>query len=103
MRWYRKAAEQGFAQAQLALGNMYMKGRGVAQDYKEAAKWYRQAAEQRFAAAQCSLGRMYENGWGVPGIIQKQSNGIEKPLNRGTTRQNKLWPGLWKHTKTACP
>jgi hypothetical protein len=35
MRWYRKAADQGLAQAEMSLGWMYDSGQGVAQDYSE--------------------------------------------------------------------
>ena len=45
-KWYRKAAEQGYADAQYNLGNMYDKGRGVPEDKAEALKWWRKAAEQ---------------------------------------------------------
>jgi hypothetical protein len=38
--WYRKAAEQGHAQAQFNLGELYRVGKGVAQDYIEAYKWF---------------------------------------------------------------
>ncbi len=58
-------AELGYAPAQYNLGNMYHKGEGVAQDYKEAAKWYRKASEQGLAAAQYNLGCMYYDGQGV--------------------------------------
>ncbi len=34
--WWRKAADQGFADAQYILGVMYVNGRGVPQDYVEA-------------------------------------------------------------------
>ena len=44
-KWYRKAAEQGHANAQHNLGNRYRKGEGVTQDYAEAVKWYSKAAE----------------------------------------------------------
>lgn len=54
-KWSRKAAEQGHADAQLALG---LTGLGVPQDYAEAVKWYRLAAEQGDAAAQSNLGFM---------------------------------------------
>ena len=37
--WYRKAAEQGHAFAQIRLGDMYADGRGVPQDDVEAYKW----------------------------------------------------------------
>ena len=61
----QKAAEQGDASAQYKLGWMYDKGRGVAQDDKQAVAWYRKAAEQGDASAQYKLGVMYENGKGV--------------------------------------
>jgi tetratricopeptide (TPR) repeat protein len=65
VKWYRKAAEQGVADAQCYLGCMYDIGRGVKQDYAEAVKWYRKAAEQGVADAQCYLGCMYADGAGV--------------------------------------
>ena len=55
LKWYRKAAKQGDASAQYALGLMYGVGQGVAQDYKEALKWYRLAAEQGNADAKQKL------------------------------------------------
>ena len=66
VKWYRRAAEQGLASAQYALGWMYYKGRGVPQDDAEEAKWYRRAAEQGLAIAQYNLGWMYYKGRGVP-------------------------------------
>ena len=44
---------------------MYFSGKGVLQDYAEAAKWFRKAAEQGFAAAQNNPGMMYKEGRGV--------------------------------------
>ena len=44
VRWYRLAAERGYAVAQLSLGVMYSDGRGVPQDDVEAQKWYNLAA-----------------------------------------------------------
>ena len=44
---------------------MYTEGKGVPQDYSEAAKWYRLAAEQGHADAQYNLGWMYDKGQGV--------------------------------------
>ena len=66
VRWYRLAAEQGNATAQLNLGVMYAKGEGVPKDDAEAVRWFRLAAEQGYAAAQLNLGVMYDNGRGVP-------------------------------------
>jgi TPR repeat protein len=42
--WYRQAAEQGDAQAQMNLGLMYAKREGVAQDYVQAHRWLNLAA-----------------------------------------------------------
>ena len=67
VRWYRLAAEQGDAAAQVNLGVDVLKTDGVSpRDDAEAVRWYRLAAEQGDANAQYSLGSMYENGRGVP-------------------------------------
>ena len=44
--WYRKAADQGFADAQNDLGAMYDNGLGVPQDYVQAHLWFILAAAQ---------------------------------------------------------
>ena len=53
--WYRKAAEQGYAEAQNNLGLLYAGGRGVAKDEAKAVEWYRKAAKQGHEAAQYNL------------------------------------------------
>jgi TPR repeat protein len=61
----RKTADQGDAQAQYRLGEMYDTGERVAADDAEAVKWYRRAAEQGHPGAQWLLGYKYEYGSGV--------------------------------------
>ncbi|MHC2519034.1 peptidoglycan-binding protein [Bradyrhizobium diazoefficiens] len=56
LKWYRKAADQGNANAQFGLGFMYAAGRGVARDLSESRKWYQRAADQGNAAGQTGLG-----------------------------------------------
>ena len=63
--WYRKAAEQGNASAQLNLGCRYFNGEGVEQNKAEAVKWFRKSADQGEAKAQYNLGVCYSNGRGV--------------------------------------
>ena len=46
LRWYRLAADQGFALAQYVLGVMYTNGVGVPQDYVAAHMWLNLAASQ---------------------------------------------------------
>ncbi len=65
IKWYKKAAEQGYAYAQNDLGFLYEMARGVERDYQIAASWYRKAAEQGNASAQSNLGLMYYQGHGV--------------------------------------
>jgi hypothetical protein len=55
VRWYRKAAEQGYAEAQSNLGGAYATGKGVSKDEAEGVKWYRKAAEQGHAHAKYML------------------------------------------------
>ena len=55
VNWFRKAADQGYAGAQLNLGLSYENGSGVKQDKVEAAKWYHKAAEQGFEPAKEAL------------------------------------------------
>ena len=64
-KWYRMAANQGYARAQFNLGLRYANGQGVPQNYAEAAKWMRLATEQGLAQAQYALGLFYHNGQGV--------------------------------------
>jgi len=64
--WCLEAAEQGDADAQSMLGYLYENGRGVPQDYAQAAAWYRKAAEQGNVKAQYGLGGLYRYGLGVP-------------------------------------
>ncbi|MEN8734596.1 MAG: tetratricopeptide repeat protein, partial [Lentimonas sp.] len=46
VKWYRKAAEQGYAQAQYNLGMAYYYGHGVPEDYVESYMWLNLAAAQ---------------------------------------------------------
>jgi hypothetical protein len=51
VKWYRKAARNGSAAGQAALGEAYRMGMGVEQDNVEAYMWYTLAAEQGSRAA----------------------------------------------------
>jgi TPR repeat protein len=45
VRWYRAAADQGFAEAQFNLAEMYEEGTGVQQDMETALSLYKQACD----------------------------------------------------------
>lgn len=58
-------ANEGDAEAQTFVGNLYEKGVGGPADYAKAAEWYQKAADQDFRRAQFLLGALYEQGLGV--------------------------------------
>lgn len=62
--WFEKAANQGNAEAQYQLGNLYENSQ-LSKDYKAAANWYQKAAQQGSAKAQARLGVFYSHGLGV--------------------------------------
>jgi len=59
VKWFRKAAEQGYADAQYNLGHMYENGWGVDRNNSTVVEWYRKGAEQGDAYAQFYLGHTY--------------------------------------------
>jgi len=93
IKWIRKAAESGFAEAQFYLGLTYYYGEGVLKKIKtrlrllprrwftyyhgeglpkndrQAVNWFRKAAENGHAKAQYTLGWMYASGRGVRSVL----------------------------------
>jgi len=66
VHWYRKAADQGYAIAQIRLGLAYENGQGVIENYTQSFYWYRKAAMQGKSGAQGRLAFAYALGKGVP-------------------------------------
>ena len=48
--WYRKAADQGYADGQAGLGFIYAGGQGVPQDYVRGHMWFNLAASKALDA-----------------------------------------------------
>jgi len=92
VRWYRRAAEQGEADAQFSLGLSYDIGQGVPQNYSEAAKWYRRAAEQGHAKAQFNLGLSYDRAKGVPQSHSEAAKWYRRAAEQGHAKAQK-WLG----------
>lgn len=83
LKWYKKAAEQGYAEAQFKLGAMYRDGYGVAQDYLDTVKWFTLAAEQGHVVAQYCLGYMYRHGYGVDKSLPEALKWYKKASEQG--------------------
>jgi TPR repeat protein len=62
VRYYRAAAEQGYADGEFGLASMYAKGEGIEKDYDAAVSLFERAAAQGHYRAIGILRRAYENG-----------------------------------------
>ena len=58
-KWYRRAADQGYAPAQAGLGYLYAQGKGVVKDPVQALEWFRKSAAQGDPSGQANLGALY--------------------------------------------
>jgi hypothetical protein len=83
VKWYKKAAEQGDANAQIGLASCYFIGNGVTNDTTEAAKWIQKAAEQGNADAQFRLALCYENEKGVDMNKEEAIKWYQKSATQG--------------------
>ncbi len=82
----RSRAETGDAKAQFYLASMYFYGKGVPQDYSEAARWYRKAAEQGDSMAELGMGSLYYNGKGVPQGYSESARWYRKAAEQGNLK-----------------
>jgi TPR repeat protein len=97
VRWYRKAAEQGYVKAQSTLGRLYHSGSGVPEDDAQSVYWYRKAAEQGDVDAELQLGLIYEKGEGVPKDFVQAVYWYRKAAEQGYT-QAELYLG-WMYRR----
>ena len=86
---WKRASEQGHAEAQYRIGLLYARGEGVIQSIPDAVIWFTRAADASHVEAQFQLGRIYLNG-ATPGLgadnwfksaIQRSSEIAQKNLD----------------------
>jgi len=63
--WWRKAAEQGWAESQHNIGYAYRVGKGVPLDLAQGLEWTRKASAQGFSISTYTLSEYYATGKGV--------------------------------------
>ncbi len=67
MNWYRKAADKGYAPAQVGIGDLFAMGLGVQKNDYRAQEWYKLATRlSRNADANFKVGEGYFRGQGEP-------------------------------------
>jgi uncharacterized protein len=90
--WYRKAAEQGHAEAQLSLSSLYLRGVGVEHSWVESANWVRKAAENGNLRAMFGMGHLYRDGQGVQQDPVESLRWFERAAEQGyACAQLQLW------------
>lgn len=79
----KSKALAGDTEAQMQLGARYDFGRGVQQNYQEAAKWYELSAKAGNAHGQNNLGSFYLEGLGVKKDYAKALEWFQKAAAQG--------------------
>jgi TPR repeat protein len=85
VKWYRKAADKGDAEAMHGLAEMYADGKGVAKSPGEAFNWLRKAAEKGYAPSQYAVGLYYSTGKGVKKNEKEAIAWYRKAADQGNT------------------
>lgn len=80
------AAENGDAEPQALLGQIYNAGWGVPVDYEQAFKWWSRASAGGSADGQWGLGLLYDDGKGVARNSQKAAELWKKAAEKGNIK-----------------
>ncbi|KAF9153948.1 hypothetical protein BG015_002254 [Linnemannia schmuckeri] len=83
MAQYKKASDQGYAEAQCNIGLLHHDGQGVTKDFHEAMRWYTKAANQGYARAQHFIGHLYHYGQGCKRSYYDATIYYVKAANQG--------------------
>jgi len=88
-------AERGQPAAMVNLGNLYMRGLGVAQDYQQARYWYERAAKHADRAGESKLGLLYYYGLGVSVDYGEAAKWFERAARQGETGAETILASLY--------
>jgi len=80
---FQPLAESGDANAQVNLGNLYMRGLSVPQSYQEALRWYMKAADQGNVTGQGKVGLIHYYGLGVKENHAEAAHWFGKAADQG--------------------
>lgn len=82
----RTRAQHGEIAAEFSLGHLFYAGKGLKQNFGEAAYWYRKAAEDGYAKAEFCLGDLYYRGKGVPQNFVEAAHWTQKAATQGDAK-----------------
>jgi uncharacterized protein len=83
LRWLKKAAEGGDAEAHYFIGIAYEQGRGVVADQTEATRWFLKGAQMGDPSSQNSLGIRLAEGIGTRKSIEEAVGWFRKGAEQG--------------------
>lgn len=98
-QYFKVAAEEGNAEAQVWLGILYSEGKGVSKNDAESIQWYRKAADQGNAVAMFNLGLRYSEGRGVTQDKQLAIYWFKKSADLGDKDSKKALGKINKSTQ----
>jgi TPR repeat protein len=87
---FRKAAEQGHADAQYWLGQFLITGLGMPKDLEQGVSWTRKAADQGHADAQFAMGNAFYLGGGVSQDYAQAADWLRKAAEQGVDDAQRL-------------
>lgn len=82
----RLAAAKGDPSAEFEVGSRFSQGKGMEQDFKQAAKWYGRSASRGFAQSQYRLGTLFERGLGVKKDRQRAMVWYKRAAGKGNIK-----------------
>jgi hypothetical protein len=92
---FKPAADAGDPNAEVNLGNLYMRGLAVTQNYGEAVKWYRKSAAQGSVVGQRKLGVCHFYGLGVSKDHLEAAHWFQKAAEQGDPESASVLGGLY--------
>jgi TPR repeat protein len=92
---FRPLAEKGEADAQVDLGNLFMRGWGVHQDYGAAFDWYQKAANQNHPIAQSKLGMLHYYGLGTIKDSKAAAKWFRRAADQGVSAAQSVLGNLY--------
>jgi TPR repeat protein len=90
LKWYKRSADNGSAEAMHRIGALYSNGFGVPQDYAEAMRWYRKSADLGYTIAMFTIGTLYLYGNGVQKDEAQARDWMKKAAAQGEVGAN-MW------------
>lgn len=94
---FEPLAKRGDPRAEINLGNLYMRGLGVEQDYAQAHAWYEKAARSGHPTGQAKLGMLYFLGLGLNEDHAEAARWFRKAAENGESGAAMALATMYEH------